>query len=183
MSLDSKTALRLQFLVRVVLKECDHLLLTDTRLFAEPFTEERAKLLAVDPDLAERVEAFVSRFSRLQDTLGDKLLPTLLMALGEKTGAAIDNLDRAERLGFILSVDEWLAMRNLRNQMVNEYVEDLLVLSSALQSAHGFVSALLTVTQAITAEVERRGWLVRLTQHIETSKNAQIFVIPAKAGI
>jgi len=29
-------------------------------------------------ELAERVEAFVARFGRLQDTLGDKLLPTLL---------------------------------------------------------------------------------------------------------
>ena len=117
----SKMLLRLQFLLRVIRKEGEHLALTDARLFSEPFTIARAERLATQPDLAERVEAFVSRFSRLQDTLGDKLLPVLLSALGEKPGAAIDNLDRAERLGYIQSVDDWLAMRNLRNQMVDEY--------------------------------------------------------------
>lgn len=45
----------------------------------------------------------MGRFGRLQDTLGDKLLPLLLSLLGEKVSSAIDNLDRAERLGFIES--------------------------------------------------------------------------------
>ncbi|BAO81810.1 DNA-binding protein [Serpentinimonas raichei] len=78
-----KILLRLQFLVRVVRKECQHLASTDQRLFAEPFSPQRAAQLQTDPDLAERVEAFVARFGRLQDTLGDKLLPVLLLALGE----------------------------------------------------------------------------------------------------
>jgi len=43
------------------------------------------------PELAEQVEAFVSRFGRLQDNLGDKLLPELLTALGEKTSVVIDH--------------------------------------------------------------------------------------------
>lgn len=154
----SKMLLRLQFLLRVIRKEGEHLALTDARLFSEPFTIARAERLATQPDLAERVEAFVSRLSRLQDTLGDKLLPVLLSALGEKPGAAIDNLDRAERLGYIQSVDDWLAMRNLRNQMVDEYVEDLAILSNALQSAHAFVPSLLASRQAMAAEAERRGW-------------------------
>lgn len=169
MTIDSKTALRLQFLLRVVRKEGEHLALTDARLFSEPFTIARAERLAIQPDLAERVEAFASRFSRLQDTLGDKLLPVLLSALGEKPGAAIDNLDRAERLGYIQSVDDWLAMRSLRNQMVHEYVEDLAILSSALQSAHAFVPSLLSASQAMIAEAEHRGWAATVNidnQHI-----------------
>lgn len=103
MTLDPKIALRLQFLVRVVRKECQHLATTDQRLFDEPFTPERTSRLETDPDLGERVEAFVGRFGRLQDTVGDKLLPVLLVALGETPAAAIDNLDRAERLGLIVS--------------------------------------------------------------------------------
>lgn len=50
----------------------------------------------------------MGRFGRLQDTVGDKLLPLLLAALGEKPSAAIDNLDRAERLGLLKSADEWM---------------------------------------------------------------------------
>lgn len=109
------TVLRLQFLTRVVRKECRHLVSTDQRLFDTPFTLERAKLLETDIDLSERAEAFVGRFGRLQDTVGDKLLPILLIALGETPASAIDNLDRAERLGLLDSIDDWITMRQLRN--------------------------------------------------------------------
>lgn len=158
MTLQPGVALRLQFLARVVRKECIHLTTTDQRLFGNLFTLEQAARLEADPDLAERVEAFVGRFGRLQDTVGDKLLPLLLDALGEKTSAAIDNLDRAERLELLHSADEWMTMRNLRNQMVHEYVEDMVVLSSALQTGHAFVPALIATANKMLAEIGRRGW-------------------------
>lgn len=60
---------RLDFLGRVVRKEVDHLNQTDKRLFKEAFTVEQAKALDLNPDLSERVEAFVSRFCRLQDSV------------------------------------------------------------------------------------------------------------------
>lgn len=158
MTLEPRIALRLQFLARVVLKECQHLATTDQRLFGSLFTLEQATRLEADPDLAERVEAFVGRFGRLQDTMGDKLLPLLLAALGEKTSAAIDNLDRAERLELLQSADEWLTMCNLRNQMVHEYIEDPVALASALQTGHTFVPALIAAANKMIAEIERRGW-------------------------
>lgn len=158
MTVEPKIALRLQFLARVVRKECQHLTTTDQRLFGGLFTIEQATRLETDHDLAEQVEAFVGRFGRLQDTVGDKLLPLLLDALGEKTSAVIDNLDRAERLGLLKSADEWMTIRNLRNQMVHEYVEDPVVLSSALQTGHAFVPALIVAANKMIAEIERRGW-------------------------
>lgn len=150
--------LRLKFLLRVVRRESAHLATTDRRLFDCPFSVARAAQLSTDVELAERVEAFVGRFTRLQDTLGDKLLPQLLAALGEKTGPAVDNLDRAERLGLIASTDEWFVMRKLRNQMVHEYVEDLVVLADALETGHQFVPSLLRAADAMIAEAQRRGW-------------------------
>ena len=158
MTVEPKVVLRLQFLTRVVRKECQHLATTDQRLFGGLFTLAQAMQLEENTDLAERVEAFVGRFGRLQDTVGDKLLPLLLAALGEKTSAAIDNLDRAERLGLLSSADEWIVMRNLRNQMVHEYVEDPVVLTSALQTGHAFVPALVAAANKMIAEIERRGW-------------------------
>ncbi len=159
MKVDPQQAARIQFLARVVRKESQHLAITDRRLFGQPFTPERAHQLETDVDLAEQVEAFVGRFSRMQDTLGDKLLPILLTSLGERTASAIDNLDRAERLGWITSADEWMTIRNLRNQMVHEYVEDPLVLSNALQTGHSFVPTLITAAGKMLTEIEQRGWL------------------------
>ena len=146
---------RLEFLSRVTQKECAYLLDTDSRLFANLFTVEEAQKVKADPILAERLDAFVSRFGRLQDTVGDKLLPALLIALAEKTGPAIENLDRAEKFGFIESTDTWMEMRKLRNQMVHEYIEDLAVLSSALRSGHAFVPVLVATANRMVAEVKR----------------------------
>ena len=146
---------RLQFLVRVTHKESQYLQETDTRLFAEPMTLESLKKLELDPVLAERLDAFVSRFGRLQDNLGDKMLPQLLDAMAEKTGTAIDNLDRAEKLGWIESVDVWLEIRKLRNQMVHEYIEDMNILISALSTGHQFVPVLIQTAERFSNEIAK----------------------------
>jgi hypothetical protein len=156
MTMDRDASQRLLFLVRVVRKESAHLTLTNNRLFASPFSLKDVVQLESDPVLAERVEAFVGRFGRLQDTLGDKLLLSLLQALGEHTGPFVDNLNRAERLGWIDSVDDWMTMRQLRNQMVHEYIEDPAILINALNAGHAFVPSLLAAAGQLIGEVERR---------------------------
>lgn len=155
MIVDLRAKTRLERLARLVAKELQHLKATDARLFAEPFTAERARQLVEDDLLAERVEAFVARFGRLQDTLGDKLLPTWLAAHGERPGTFADNLDRAERLGLIDDAQGWIDMRRLRNQMVHEYVEDPAVLASALTAGHGFVPVLEGVAQRLTSTANK----------------------------
>ena len=152
---------RLEFLSRVIQKECAHLLDTDRRHFENLFTIEEAQKIETDPILAERLDAFVSRFGRLQDTVGDKLLPALLTALAEKTGPAIDNLDKAEKFGFIESTDTWMEMRKLRNQMVHVYIDDPVVLASALRAGHAFVPTLVATANRMVAEVERLLQLAR----------------------
>ena len=146
---------RLEFLARVTDKACQHLLDTDGRLFGNFFTIEDAQKIDTDPSLAERLDAFVSRFGRLQDTVGDKLLPALLSAFAEKTGPAIDNLDKCEKFGLIESADVWMEMRRLRNQMVHEYIEDLAVLTSALRTGHAFVPTLVLAARRCVTEAQR----------------------------
>ena len=149
---------RLQFLARVIKGESSNLQATNSRLFAKPFTTETAKRLDEDQEFSERVDAFVARFSRLQDTLGDKLLPELLEALGEERAILIDRLDKAEKLGWIQSSDQWMAIRQLRNQMIHEYIEDPDILAKALQTGHEYVEELLTAAQNMLNELQKRGW-------------------------
>lgn len=147
---------RLDFLQRVVTKEIKHLEYSSMQVFKEPLTVDRVASLTTDEDLAEKVEAFTSRFSRLQDTVGDKLLPVWLSALGEQTGAVIDNLDKAEKLGVLASADLWLEIRQLRNQMIHEYIESIDVLTNALQTAQGYQQELINFAQAILGDVKNR---------------------------
>ena len=156
MRLEPALVARLQFLCRVVGKESTYLLQTDTRLFAEHSLADTLERLDIDPLLAERLDAFVSRFGRLQDTVTDKLLPALLQAMAEPRGAAIENLDRAEKLGWLDSADQWLEMRKLRNQMVHEYIEDRAVLADALQAGHAFVPMLLLVASRLIGKTRQR---------------------------
>lgn len=142
MIIDRRAAERLARLAIIVERELKHVLATDARLFAEPFTPTRAQRLDQDPDLAEREEAFVARFGRLPDTLGDKVLPAWLAAHGERPGTFSDNLDRAERLGIFDDAQTWIDMRRLRNQMIHEYADDPEVLASALTTAHDYLPVL-----------------------------------------
>lgn len=146
---------KLRFLAEVVSVEAEHLKATDGRLFAEPMTAGRAASLRFDVDLSERADAFVARFGRLQDTLADKLLPQLLQWLAEPVGSAIDNLNKAERLGWIGSVDAWLEARRMRNRMIHEYVRDPAELAAALTLAHAAVPLLDRATRAMVARVNR----------------------------
>lgn len=147
---------RLKFLARVIEREVTHLHTTDSRLFAQPLTLQQVQALNTNHDLAERIEAFVSRFGRLQDTLGDKLLPQLLRLLEEPAGAMVDNLDRAERLGWIASADQWLYTRKLRNQMVHEYIEDPEIFLDALHAGHGLVTHLTEAASNMLVQIRRR---------------------------
>jgi hypothetical protein len=140
---------RLLFLADVVVREARYLLQTDGRLFATEFGLVQVSSLPNNPDLAERVDAFVARFGRLQDTLAGALLPRLLEALLEPTGSVLDNLNRAERLGWVRSATDWAELRLLGNRMVHEYVREPQELVDALQAAHGGVADLCDAARAM----------------------------------
>ena len=110
-----------------------------------------------DPAQAGQLDAFVARFARLQDTVGDKFVPALLQALQEPVGAVIDNLDRAERPGWIVPADGWIEARRL-HKMTHEYVDDLHVPAGNLQAWHRHVPVLPETAQRLIDETARRGW-------------------------
>lgn len=133
---------RLAGLLKTAQAELLHLQQTDARLFSSPFSPEELVLRLQDIDFSERVDAFVARFGRLQDLLGDKFLPAWLRAMEEEAGAVLENLDRAEKLGLMASADEWLAVRKFRNLMVHEYIDHPKTLHMALHAAHDHVAML-----------------------------------------
>lgn len=131
---------RLAFLLQLLQREDEHLLAVRQRLFgskAEVTVDWLDKVLD-DSIGVDRLESFSAKFSRMQDTMMDKLMPQLLRASGEIPGTAIDNLNRAEQLGLISSSDNWIAMRRLRNLLVHEYVESSGDMAPALNTAYGF---------------------------------------------
>lgn len=142
---------------RLVDKESVYLQDVAQRLFAAPvITSEWIEGLIASPAGRDCLEAFVGKFSRMQDTLIDKLLPHCLTAVGEKTGSALDNLNLADRLGLLGDPDQWLAMRHLRNRLVHEYVEDPTELATALNLARRMADDLLAAGQTIRRFAEQK---------------------------
>lgn len=83
-NLPADTIQRIRMLIAAGIQEARYLQRSDQRLFATPLI--RADTLATLPEndeLSERVDAFVARFGRLQDTIGDKLLPAFLDLMQE----------------------------------------------------------------------------------------------------
>lgn len=138
---DNKTIVA--HLIQITAKEVRYLQRTAARLSAINIDIAWVKSLDKNDGDSEMLDAFVSRYSRLQDTLGDKLLPALLRASLEKTGAQLDNLLRAEKLAWIESTEEWVELRELRNRMVHEYIETAEDMLEALQQALLSVSVLI----------------------------------------
>lgn len=127
----------------IVAREGKHLSYSWNSLFSQTIGAEWVRNLEQDPGCAERLEAFVSRFGRMQDTMADKLLPRWLLALAEVPGSQIETLNRAERLGVLSSTERWLEARNLRNRLVHEYITDPAIFAEDLVLAREYSLMLL----------------------------------------
>ncbi len=106
------------------------------------------------PEGIDRLESFVGKFARMQDTLINELVPAFLVATGERTGTALDNLNRAQKLGFVHNPEAWLGMRLLRNRLVHEYVEDVAELAAALDQARKLADELIATYVSIRRYAE-----------------------------
>lgn len=122
--IEEASASRFLQTLAIVSREGLHLAYSRQHLYMHSIDSTWVEGLEQDQELAEKLEAFVSRFGRMQDTITDKLLPRWLIALAETPGSLIETLNRAERLGVMEDVERWLEARKLRNRLVHEYMED-----------------------------------------------------------
>ena len=74
----------------------------------------------------------------------------------EPIGTVLDNLNRAEKLGLISSVADWIEARSLRNSLVHEYTEDVELFRQSILRALELVPMLETVTQKLCQESRKQ---------------------------
>ncbi len=153
---DNMAFIRFKQLLIMTYKETVCLTQTDTRLFSQTIDQNWVKELELNQDKSELLDAFSARYGRLQDTLGDKLLPSFLNILAEPIGSNIDNLNRIERLGLLSSVTDWLEARNIRNKMVHEYIDDADLLMMSINRAHELVKLLIETYNQINHYAKER---------------------------
>lgn len=101
-------------------REAAHLRYTYRTLYAEPIDLAWVEALVAREDLAEKIDAFVGRFGRLQDHIGEKLLPAFARLLGEQPKSLLDVMAYSERIGWVAGAD-FPARHLTRRLNVNHY--------------------------------------------------------------
>lgn len=138
-------------------KEAAHLKYTHRTLFAQPIDAVWVQQLTTRDDLAEKIDAFVSRFGRLQDHLGEKLIPRFAALLGEAPQSILDVLAYAEKKQWVESAEVFIGARKLRNLLVHEYMTDTQLFLQALWSAREAAEMLFRTVATIEAEATALG--------------------------
>jgi hypothetical protein len=87
------------------------------------FPLDKEKYKQLQPEELSFMDQLIFRFSKLQDSMGGKLFPSILENLGEDIRELpfIDRLAKLEKLNVIGSADEWMALRETRNIVTLEY--------------------------------------------------------------
>ncbi len=76
-----------------------------------------------DIEKIKTIDSFIYRFTKIQDKMGHKFFPAILMELEEYENnmALIDILHKLEKLELIKNSDDWIDYRKLRNNLTHEY--------------------------------------------------------------
>ncbi len=82
----------------------------------------------MDKTLLRILDQIAYRFTKLQDSMGEKMLPLILELAQEpvilSSATFAEKLNRLEWLGAIPSVEEWKKLRVARNAITHEYPDD-----------------------------------------------------------
>ena len=145
----------IQQAVELARREAAHLLYSQQTLFALPIDLAWVNALGEQPVLAEKVQAFVSRFARLQDHIGEKLLPRYAALVGESPKTLIDTLAFAERAEVLSDANTFIAARRLRNALVHEYMFDAQVFLDNLLQARIACELFFQTVNTVANEFDR----------------------------
>jgi len=105
----------------------------------------------------ETFDSLTSKFSLTSDIYVQKVLRSILELLHEPVVPFIDWMNKAEKLGVIQSADSLISIRDLRNQIVHEYLPE------AIQD---LVPEVITLSKKLEENIattrlflEKRNWL------------------------
>ena len=101
-------------------------------------------LTKLDDEQVQDWDQFILRFTKLQDALGAQLYPALLAYLQEpyEDRSMLDKLNRLEKMGYLVSVEQWQSLRAIRNRLTHDYPSDDALKAAYLNDAVDSVNLL-----------------------------------------
>jgi len=104
----------------------------------------------------ERVETLFARYCRSVDILLNKVLRGLDFLELEEPLRKLDIVIRAEKRGFVESYDLLIEMKDLRNELSHEYIEE--ALKNRLEEVIEKSKHLLEITERIKTYIGKQGY-------------------------
>ena len=138
-------------------RESTHLHYTYRTLFTEAIDLIWVVSLANREDLAEKIDAFVGRFGRLQDQIGEKLFPAFARLTGGQPKSLLDAVAFAERMAWLDNAEAFIGARRLRNLLVHEYMTDPKLFLEAIEAARPATEHLMGIVATMKQEAVRLG--------------------------
>ncbi|WP_216092598.1 hypothetical protein [Candidatus Marithrix sp. Canyon 246] len=140
--------------IEKILKECDkHILriseaVSDIDKFMPLNTSKYQNLTKYQ---VQALDQFLFRFSKLQDSIGEKLFKALLIVLDEEVENKpfIDILNRLEKLEILESVEVWRDLRDIRNELAHNYDDSPEEMAIAINNIYYKKDTLLAIYTAI----------------------------------
>lgn len=132
-------------------KRVNYALTQLTNLF--PISEPKIKNLSEQDFLL--LELLISRFAKLQDFMGAKLIDAFLEAKEEETRSItmIDKLNKLEKLYILDDVNSWSQMREARNHLSNEYPDHPEIQVKYLNEMFNLAPGLLLLLENIKSRI------------------------------
>jgi len=112
------------------IKECESHVKRISRvviLLKDSFPISSEILKEEDDEIISHIDQLIYRFTKLQDSMGTRLLPSLYTYLenNDRPVPFLDILNRFEKLEVISSASEWQFFRNLRNNLAHDYPDSV----------------------------------------------------------
>lgn len=121
-----------------------------------PLTSQ--KYINLSDDEVEHIDQFLFRFTKLQDTLGEKLFKSILLFVDEQVENKpfIDILNRLEKLGLIDSTNEFRELRNDRNELAHNYDDEADEMSATINKLYTKQIILVEIYKNITMYYDKQ---------------------------
>jgi uncharacterized protein YutE (UPF0331/DUF86 family) len=117
----------------------------------------KAHSVALDKPLSESdleiLETLSNRFSRAVDILISKVLRAIDLVELEEPGSRLDMVIRAEKRGFVAEYKTLIKLKDLRNELTHEYLEEQL--NARFREVVAAVPELVEIAQRVLVYVER----------------------------
>ncbi len=111
-----------------------------------------------DKERIKTIDAFIFRFIKLQDFMGDKLFRVILESVGEYKDnmSLIDVLDKMEKLGIITHADKWIEFRVARNKLTHEYPDNQEDVIEGIKLAITYFKEISDILQGIIQYIQNK---------------------------